>query len=262
MQVSKKDSAQSGVQLRGTSLPVATWEKHNQGYTQNWDDPKYKLAREYLAEKAFCPDSEFDHGLDCLYLDNFCHVEERGGHRFLRPSNCTKFVFRRSRSVFNDPTYAYSYHGTNSANVRSILTYGLRPGGSAVDGRTIPMTNGACLGTGVYTSTIPLYAQLYAPVEHWRNYYVQTLFMVRQSGGNLEHYADEGCATQSLIGRNDIWRLYGGLFRANQTQMKTQRHDGIVIQALLVKIHDVHPMNNQGEYYKICDLLRELDGKQ
>jgi hypothetical protein len=261
MRVSKQDSAQSGVQLRGTSLPVATWEKHNQGYTQNCNDPKYKLAREYLAEKAFCPDSEFDHRLDCLYLDNFCHVEERGGHRFLRPSNCTKFVFRRSSSVFSDARYPYSYHGTSSSNIRSILTHGLVPGGSSLDGITIPIKNGACLGSGVYTSTIPLYAQLYAPVEQWRNHYVQTFFMLRQSGDDLEHYTDEGCATQSLIGRNDIWRLYGGLFRADEMQMKTQKYDGIVIQALLVKIHDVHPINNQGEYYKICNLLNELDGK-
>jgi hypothetical protein len=163
--------------------------------------------------------------------------------------------------VFDDPAYAYSYHGTNSSNVRSILTYGLRPGGSAIDGRRIPRKNGACLGTGVYMSTIPLYAQLYAPIEHWRNYYVQTLFMLRQSGGDLEHYCDERSATRSLFGRKDIWRLYGGLIHADETQMKTQRHDGIVIQALLVKIHDVDPMSNQGEYHKICDLLRELEGK-
>jgi hypothetical protein len=243
--------------LKGT-IPTKLWEMNNQGYAQNWNSQRYKLARQYLAEMGFWPDQEFAHNLDCEYLGNFCHWDTRGPFYFYRPSACVKFPLKKAASVYNNPNYRTSYHGTASAKIKSILTYGLLPPGQWAGSTCIQQQNGEKLGIGVYTSPSPLYAQLYAPLEMWRGHYVQTVLMVRQPARDIVWYQDEGCASASLIGRNDIWRLYGGTLHERELQMKTESWRDMVIQALIVKIHDQNPTSAGGEYHRIRELLGQI----
>jgi hypothetical protein len=192
-------------------IPIATWLSQNQGSTQDRQHPQYLLALQYINEKKFCFDSEFNYALDCYDLDNFCHAELRGEHRFFRPSHCTKFVLRRSSTVFDNSSYLYSYHGTRSSNVASILQYGLLPGGTKIEGKTIPQSWGAALESGAYSRPRPLYAQLYAPSEKWRGYFVQTIFLLRQPATALKQSYADGHAALSMLGRSDLWRLHGGV---------------------------------------------------
>jgi hypothetical protein len=254
--INRRDSAQSGVMLRG-DIPVDLWASENQGYVMG-GTPEHELARQYLNEKNFCPDSDFNHSLDCYYLKNHCHIEERGGHRFLRPSLCSKFVLKQSHAVFNNPSYLYSYHGTPSGNISSILQNGLRPGGSNLNGTPISVRHGSAYGDGVYSSKMPLYAQLYAPCDEWRGYYVQTILLIRMPQSQVTTASIEACATASMIGRNDIHRLYGGLINANETQHCTQNWPTIVIQAIIVKIHRTPPQASGGEYDNVRLLLERL----
>jgi hypothetical protein len=244
--------------IQGT-LPVKLWGMNNQGFTQNTNSPVYQLCRQYLSEMNFCDDSEFDHSLDCEYLDNFCHVEPRGPYNFFRPSKCTKFPLKKAAWVFADPKYRTSYHGTASCNVRSILRHGLVPAGEQAGGQLIRKKNGEKLGYGVYTSPSPMYAQLYAPLECWRGKYVQTVLMVRQPARDIVTYSDEGCASVALIGRNDLWRLYGGVLSRGELQMKTTCYKEMVIQAVVIKIHDQDPTAPGGEYYKVRAILSQVN---
>jgi hypothetical protein len=232
------------------------WAQQNEGYTMG--GPEYRLALDYVRDRGFCDDSEFDHHLDCVYKRNHCHIEERGGHRFLRPSNCVKLVLKRSRSVFDDPSWLYSYHGTHPSNVSSILRYGLQPGGVNAGGQKVMTAHGGALGPGVYTSQIPLYAQLYAGYEKWRGKYVQTIFMVRQRLQTVTSDGCEGCYTTNMIGRVDVHRLYGGLIREGEVQYVTKSGYGLVLQALIIKFHDTPPEAPGGEYHKIKALLDSL----
>jgi hypothetical protein len=243
--------------IQGT-LPTPLWQMHNQEFRQDWNSPRYVRALRYLREKNFWPDYEFDHSLDCEYLGNFCHVEKRGPFHFFRPSTCVKFPLKRAAPVFSDETYRTSYHGTASGNIKSILTYGLLPAGEMADGERIMKKNGEALGYGVYTSPSPLYAQLYAPVEYWDGSCVQTILMVRQPARDVVTYRDEGCGSVSLIGRNDIWRLYGQTLAAGELQMRTQNYKPVVIQAIIVKIHDQDPRQPGGEYHRIRGTLNEI----
>jgi hypothetical protein len=98
---------------------------------------------------------------------------------------------------------------------------------------------------------------LYAPLEIWRGYYVQTIVQVVQSDVNVERYDDKGCAPTSLIGRNDIGRLYGGPPRCPDLQWKSWNHLAVRTQGIIVKIHDQDPNAPGGEYHRI---LHSLDG--
>jgi hypothetical protein len=234
---------------------------NNQGYNQDWDSSTYKLARQYLAERSAWPDWKFNHEKDCVYLGNFCHMDYRGRQRFFRPSACVKFVLANAAWVFETPDYLTSYHGTESGNINSILSYGLLPAGETAGSTVIPKKNGEALraiGRGVYTSRSPLYAQLYSPIEWWRGHPVQTVLMTRQPERDIHPYSDEGCASVSLIKRNDIWRLYGGSLRADELQMMTTNYRDIVIQAIIVKIHDQDPTTAGGEYDRIRRCLSEI----
>jgi hypothetical protein len=245
--------------MANPSVPEGVQRAHAHGCTQNKTHKGYQLALRYLNERQFCDDSEFLHQYDCTYLDNLCDTEERGGRNFFRPTNCSKFPLKRAAPIYRDPSYLTAYHGTPSANIPSILKYGLLPAGWDLGGFVIPQRCGAALGPGVYTSPSPLYAQLYAPVEQWGQYYVQTVLMVRQLARNISHYRDEGCSTQSLIGRNDIWRLYGGKLKRGELQMKTTTPSDVVVQAVIVKIHARDPTQPGGEYDKVADVLRSLE---
>jgi hypothetical protein len=145
--------------------------------------------------------------------------------------------------------------------VKSILDNDLRVGGSVLNGQKISIKNGGAYGNGVYTSKIPLYSQLYAPCEKWNGKYVQTLFMVRQPADSVTIYGCEGCYTMNMIGRYDIHRLYGGLVGANEVQFVTQDFKSIVIQAILVKIHDCPPDELGGEYFEVSKILDNIPKK-
>ena len=71
----------------------------------------------------------YSHKDDCYYKTNHCHIELRGKHRYLRASNCSKFVLKLGKTYFNDYKYRYTYHGTRPNNVKNILKYGLKPSG-------------------------------------------------------------------------------------------------------------------------------------
>merc|ERR1711991_1277618 len=115
------------------------------------------------------------------------------------------------------------------------------------------------MGTGVYTSKLPLYAQLYSSPERWRGKYVQTVLMVRQDPRALEFSDAEGPPTAAMVGRDDLHRLYGGLVNRDEMQSIVRDESSpIIIQALLVKIHDVDPTASGGEYQQICSLLQSI----
>ena len=76
--------------------------------------------------------------LDCYYYNNNCHIEKWGGHRYLRPSNCSKFVLKRSEDYFFNEKLSYSYHGTHPNNIKNILKEGLK----VPDGNNIKVENG------------------------------------------------------------------------------------------------------------------------
>ena len=245
----------------GRILTPKKWSSHNKGYLYGTDCSnyeKYRLAREYIKEKGFCDDSKFDHTLDCFYLENNCHIEKRGGHRYLRPSLCAKMVFKNSVSVFNDTSWLYSYHGTQIKNVKSILTNGLTyPGYSKRI--QIKANHGSRYGPGVYTSKLPLYAQLYAECDQWRGKYVQVILMVRQKPSSITQCGSEGCYTANMIGRTDIHQLYGGGISSDEVQfVTTVVEQNNIIQAMLIKIHDQKPDKPGGEYHDIARILDSI----
>lgn len=147
-------SAHSGTLIPPTNTELRrNWSEHNQGFVFGSGLrklPKHQLALQYLREKNFAPENDFLHQHDCYYGDNWHHAELRGGHRFLRPSHCSKFVLRKGMGKFLEADWQYAYHGTNTKNVGSILQHGLRASGSRLpDGTVVKQTHGALLGRGV-----------------------------------------------------------------------------------------------------------------
>jgi hypothetical protein len=163
--------------------------------------------------------------------------------------------------VFDDTSYRYSYHGTIPSSIASILKYGLVPSGTTIGGQKVRERCGHFLGWGVYTTPCPLYAQLYAHPEPWRNYFVQTILMLRQPNTSITTSSDDGCATASIMGRTDIWRLYGGMLDSHEMQMRTTDFKSIVIQGILVKIHDRDPRTAGGEYHNLAQVLQRLSNE-
>jgi len=88
--------------------------------------------------------------------------------------------------------------------------------------------------------------------------YVQTILLLRQDPKSISSHGTEGCATKNMIGRKDIHLLYGDLIKADETQFLTSEYQSIVIQALLIKIHDKDPSENGGEYFEISALLDQI----
>eukprot|EP01084_Bolivina_argentea_P231388 390241_1 len=230
-----QDSAHSGVRLKSKDIPSGLWNANNEGYVYGSHAlnkaPQYQLALQFIKEKRFIADNEYSHSDDCYYLRNWCHMEQRGGHRYMRPSNCSKFVLKSGKKYFNQYNFQYAYHGTAVKNVSSIYQHGLVPSGSRLsNGRSVAQSHGNVFGNGVYTTKIPLYAQLYATVEQWKKWYVQTMFMVRQDPKTIDGYGSEGTATTSVLGRDDFNVLYGGLIDQNEVQFKATECKSIVLQ--------------------------------
>src|SRR5947208_16454117 len=53
----------------------------------------YNLSYRFVKEYLGLDDSLFSHQDNCYYLSNYHHLEYRGGHRYLRPSKCSKFEY-------------------------------------------------------------------------------------------------------------------------------------------------------------------------
>ncbi|CAG8642450.1 892_t:CDS:1, partial [Ambispora leptoticha] len=203
-------------------------------------------------------DSIFNHEDDCYYFDNYCHIENRGGHRYLRPSRCSKFVLKQGYHLFHDYKWTYSYHGTNSNNITSILQYGLKIPGSLAGVNNVRSVNGSAYGAGIYTSKIPLYAQLYAPVIWWEGKYFQTILMVRQKSNSVDAQMVEGTYTTNRFGFEKLHKLYKGKIKSEEMQYVCFDENACVLHALLVKIHNNHPEYDGGEYYVVRNILDEL----
>jgi hypothetical protein len=240
--------------------PFAFWDLKvgHEGAMPFSRSPRCILAREYLNEMNFCPDFWFYHPQDVEFGDNSYYLKERHGQAFYYPSNCVEFPLHAGREEIQQPNYITAYHGTSSENIRSIMKYGLLPAGELAGDQVVQARHGAALGSGVYTSPCPLYAQLYAPVELWRGRYVQTFLRVRQPRRGLSFSGDTGCASTSLIGRDDVYRLYGIPPAVQALQHKSRIWYGIVVEAVLVKIHEQDPTAPGGEYYGIRELLKRL----
>src|SRR5581483_7812719 len=135
----------------------------NQGYLYGRSElgrnSNYNLSYRFVKEYLGLDDSLFSHQDNCYYLSNYHHLEYRGGHRYLRPSKCSKFVLNQGYHLFYNYQWTYSYHGTNPENIDSILKYGLKSPGSFAGNKRIHSVHGATYGSGIYTSKIPLYAQ-------------------------------------------------------------------------------------------------------
>ena len=127
------------------------------------------------------------------------------------------------------------------------------------NGTRVSESHGSIYGRGVYTTKVPLYAQLYATPERWRGKYVQCMFLLRQDPKTISAHGTEGTYTTTMIGRDDLHKLYGGGINENEMQFLTTKYDSIIIQALLIKIHDTDPLSNSGEYKKIADFVDSLE---
>eukprot|EP01083_Nonionella_stella_P060256 157455_1 len=257
------DSAHSGTRLKSKKIPPSVWNSNNEGYVYGSYNLKkvanHQLALQFIKEKKFITETDYSHGDDCYYKKNWCHIEERGGHRFLRPSNCSKFVLKSGKKYFNKYNFQYAYHGTAVTNVGSIYQHGLRPSGTGLpNGQRVHKQNGNVFGNGVYTTKIPLYAQLYATPCRWKGKWVQTIWLVRQDPKTVLELGSEGKATKAVLRRDDFDVLYGGLLNKNEIQFLAKGNDykSIVLQALLVKIHDVEPRS--GEYKEVLKVWQAM----
>ena len=235
--------------------------KHNEGYEYGPHElsrnQRHSFASDFLRDYLQLDHSIFSHPDDCYYLNNYCHIEQRGGHRYLRPSHCSKFVLNQGKHLFYDYTWSYSYHGTSPKNVKSILNYGLKIPGHTAGGTKIKVANGSAYGNGIYSSKIPLYAQLYAPCVNWRGKYFQTIFMLRKDAKKTIITDIEGCYTQGMIGRTDLHKLYDGAIASNEIQWMTTDESAVILHALLIKVHDIDPVSACGEYAVVAKVLDE-----
>ncbi|CAB4415816.1 unnamed protein product [Rhizophagus irregularis] len=240
--------------------------KYNEGYLYGKRELErnsdYTMSHKFIKEYLQLDDSIFSHHDNCYYLENYSHLEYRGGHRYLRPSKCFKFVLKQGHHLFYNYQWTYSYHGTNSKNIKSILQHGLKIPGTLAGEKIVWMEHGSTYGNGIYTSKIPLYSQLYAPVIRWNGKYFQTILMVRQRSDSIDVQEGEGTYTVSTLdylNYENLHKLYKGKISANEMQYVCFDESSCILHALLVKVHDYDPMDSDGgEYRKISKILDNL----
>jgi hypothetical protein len=249
----------SKIKIENTLKPIDFNLDYNEGYLYGSQElglePNYQLSKLFISEYLKLDENLFSFDDNCYYLKNYCHIEKRGGHRYLRASECSKFVLKSGKKLFYNDEWLYSYHGTDPKNIEKIIQYGLKVPGSKAGNDTVEVANGNSLGVGIYTSKVPLYSQLYAPLVQWKGKYFQTLFIVRQDPKSVSQSSIEGCYTTSMIGRTDIHELYGGLVSENEVQLFSTDENAHVLHALLIKVHDSHPCYSGGEYSKIGEII-------
>lgn len=86
------------------------------------------------------------------------------------------------------------------------------------------------------------------------------MFLLRQDPASITQHGDEMNATRRLLGRSDLHNLHPGIIGEKEIQNFTTQEQGIEIQVLLVKIHDVDPNGLGGEYEDIKKLLEKAVG--
>ena len=253
------DGAHTGKFLT-PSIPTRNWINNNQGYTCAVSRvPEYQLAKQYIYDVLKLNPSIFAHEYDCWYGLNNSHVEDRGGHRFLRPSLTAKFVLKQGLDKFYSYDWSYAYHGTKAAFVSSIIDNGLRMAGDTLkDGSVVPSSHGKVYGEGIYSSKMPQYSSLYAEVISYKKHYLQIIFMVRLNAKYVTSEGVEGKATVAMLGRDDIYKLYKGILEEKDTQYVVKNSKHVTLQALLVRVLDTHPQ--YGEYVELNNMLKDIDG--
>lgn len=244
------------------SIPRSIWLSNNEGYTCSVDKvPEYRLAKEYIDNELKISSSYFEHKHDCWYGVNNSHVELRGSHRYLRPSLCAKFILKSGMKKFYENDWSYGYHGTTLKNVKSILENGLKKAGDKLkDGTTVPQTNGGAYGPGVYSSKLPQYSSLYCDTVEYKGKFLQFIFLVRLNPIAVECGGAEGKVTKSMLGRDDIYKLYNGVIEEEETQFVVRNTYDVLLQGLLVRVLDRNPI--YGEYVQIRNMLEEIDRKK
>lgn len=214
------------------------------------EDGEYKLCKKFLAEYLAIPESMFEHSLDCLYLNNYTSAESRGGHYHFRPSYCTKFILKTALPHFDDMAYYNAYFGASADEVANIVKSG-----------HIPAAPG-CLGTGLYSSPSPLYAQLWSKAKEWHGYYVQTMLNLRilcQDGTKCLFDKDQKLLTMcngADFGAVLEWLHEGKVPRGSMLTM-TKEPDKAILHGVLVKFHKIHPHADSGEYDTLINYYRE-----
>jgi hypothetical protein len=229
--------------------------------------------KDYASCKAFLnqwlSDDIFSLQNTCYYLDNYKTYEMRFGHGYARPSYAFKFVLKKSKeqSEMAMKTRDYCYHGTAATLVKKILREGLlSPNGSDVKERNGSYfeKKGTYNEKAVYTTKIPEHAQVFADPYEWKGRYFQIFFLVRQdiSKVNWAGEVDRGSKYAQVIYNSpchrmsEIHLLHSKLLAEKEVQWSTRDEKSLSIEAVIVKVHDVHPL--EGEFLKISPMIDKL----
>ncbi|CAG8465188.1 11688_t:CDS:1 [Dentiscutata erythropus] len=227
---------------------------YNEGYLYGAGalgrESDYTISHKFIKEYLQLDESLFSYQDNCYYLSNYCHLENRGGHR----SKCSKFVLKQGYHLFYNYEWTYSYHGTDPKNIKSILKYGLKKSGTFAGNNKIESAHGSAYGCGIYTSKVPLYSQLYAPMTKWGDKYFQTIFIVRQKPNSIDAQEGEGSYTKCMLNHTDIHKLYKGKISSDEMQYVCFDESSCVLHALLIKVHD----NCDEEYQKIINIVNSI----
>ncbi|CAI2177728.1 9149_t:CDS:2 [Funneliformis geosporum] len=187
------------------------YSRNNQGYlygrSQLESNFEYELSRKFIKEYLMLDDSIFSHMDNCYYLENYCYIESRGGHQ-------------QGKHLFYNNKWNYSYHGTFTKNVKSIIKFGLKKPGS-----------------------------------HAGNNLIKSMHGMMQKPESIDFTNGERYYT---LGRRDINKLYRIHISEEEIQFVCFEESSCVLHALLIKVHDRDPHAIGGEDYKVKEILDGL----
>ncbi|TNV76752.1 hypothetical protein FGO68_gene13449 [Halteria grandinella] len=168
----------------------------------------------------------------------------------LRPSFCAKFVLQSavdSGLFYDKDDKCYTYHGTKSKNVASILKYGLQmPNLDDPSKSVAKQENGNAVGDtdtpGIYTTKFPQYAEHYTDTIKHQGYNLSFMFLCRQdyqdsheidTWETLSSSTLDKCSCDMLqyLHQDDEGDL---IIRSDEVQYKVTDPDMIDTQALLI----------------------------
>jgi len=145
---------------------------------------------------------------------------------------------------FHKGHMGYCYHGTKPEFLNSIINSGLR----VPNGKDVQVRNGSVYGVGIYSSKIPEYAQLYADPYEEKGIYYQVIFLLRQDLKEIESMTPSETygkfstgVSKEYTNMKYIHLLHSKLMKETDVQWMTKNEKSIVIEAILVKVHKVHP---------------------
>jgi hypothetical protein len=209
----------------------------NEGYLFKCSDlnseSNYVLSKLFISDYLNLNVNLFSFEKNCYYLQNNCFIKMRQDHLYLRPSNCSKFVFK-DENVKVD--WLNSYQGTHPENVKRIIEFGLKSEGDEI-----------------FTSKIPLYAEMNAPTVYWKDKYIQTIFIFRQDPKKVQKSKE--IQSNTFISAVDIQKLYNDRISKEDVELVTLDEKSIDLHALLIKIHDVDPFDSDSEYSKLKEII-------